>query len=248
MASWSLPSASAQSSDDERARGHFLAGSSYFKAEDYAAAAREFQEAFALSGRPEMLLNVSSSHHKAGDIDAAIVALETLLGRYPKTSLREEAEARLAELRAERESKADVGPRDEPQVEAPKPPTPEPAVTPAQPEDAQAEPKGGGIAVGLPTWIVGGVAVALGAAALGTGIVAHGKYKDCEGGRCSQSEIDSGKTLAIVSTAATFTAVAAVGAAVTMFMLDVGVSDDREVALTPVLSPRAAGLVAEMSF
>ena len=50
-------SAHAQS-DDERARTHFEAGSSYYDQARYADAAREFQASYNLSPHPELLLNI----------------------------------------------------------------------------------------------------------------------------------------------------------------------------------------------
>jgi Tfp pilus assembly protein PilF len=59
---WSAASASAQSSDDERARGHFLAGSSYFDQGRYDQAAEQFETAYSLSPRSQLLLNAAAAY------------------------------------------------------------------------------------------------------------------------------------------------------------------------------------------
>jgi tetratricopeptide (TPR) repeat protein len=220
-----------------------LAGSSYFDAGEFDAAAREFQEAFELSGRPEMLLNLVNAHHKAGRLDEAIQGLTVLLERYPKTSLRPQAEEKLAALQAERDARSAPS---EPSS-APPPKAPAPAPAPEEPVDTSRESSGNGPQIGTATWVVGGSAIAIGAAALGTGLVAHKKYSDCEDGSCTQSEIDSGKTLALVSTITTFAAVGAAGAAVTMYVLRVGVDEPR-LTLAPWLSPTSSGLTASAQF
>jgi hypothetical protein len=75
--------------------------------------------------------------------------------------------------------------------------------------------------------ITGGVGIVLGAAALGTGLAAHGTYNDlvetCPGGACSperQSDIDSGQSLAVVSTILTPIAAVAVAVGVTLLIID----------------------------
>src|SRR5688572_14255342 len=86
-------------SDDERGRTHFEAGASYYDQGRYEDAAREFREAFELSGRPEMLINIAHALERAGHVHDAVRSLELLLDRYPQTSYRAEAESELARLR-----------------------------------------------------------------------------------------------------------------------------------------------------
>lgn len=251
--------ARAQSADDARARAHFLAGSAYFDDGRFDEAAREFQEAFDLSGRPEMLLNLSHAHDKSGHLDQAIADLELLLNRYPKTALRPDVERELAGLRARKQAEDDANAAAQPSdaaasapVEPASMPPPEPA---AQPAAAQPQPSQRSLQVGLPTWIAAGSAVALGGVAVATGIVAHSKYTDlessCKPSDCpsgNKTKADSGKTLALVSTITTFAAVGAAAAAVTMYFLEVGVPQERSVAVAPVVGPAHVGATARVSF
>src|SRR5882672_1355647 len=98
-----VPSPLPNPDDDERARTHFAAGESYFEQQRFEAAAREFREAFELSGRPEMLIDQARALALSGHVDLAIEALELLLDRYPQTSYRGDAEVRLANLRRQLE-------------------------------------------------------------------------------------------------------------------------------------------------
>ena len=61
--------------DDAAARQHFEAGRLYFQEAQYDDAAREFAEAYRLSERPALLINVSRSQENAGHLS---LSLETL--------------------------------------------------------------------------------------------------------------------------------------------------------------------------
>jgi hypothetical protein len=54
--------------------------------------------------------------------------------------------------------------------------------------------------------------------------------------------------MAVASTVATFAAVGAAAAAVTMYFLEVGVPKERSVALSPVVTPRQLGMTAQVAF
>lgn len=75
LAVFSPASAGAQT-DDDLAREHFRAGRAYFERAQYEDAAREFEEAHALSGRATLLLNLSRSYELNGQTEEAIDALE----------------------------------------------------------------------------------------------------------------------------------------------------------------------------
>ena len=53
--------AQAQRTDQERARDHFEAGTSYFEQRRYVEAATQFRDSYALSSHPELLLNIATS-------------------------------------------------------------------------------------------------------------------------------------------------------------------------------------------
>ena len=95
-------SASAQESPlDERARLHFASGASYFDAGNYERALEEFQTAFDLSQRSELLYNIYLSHERLGNLDEAIRNLERYLANVEvEAERRAVLEQRLANLRA----------------------------------------------------------------------------------------------------------------------------------------------------
>ena len=102
-------SAHAQS-DDERARAHFEAARSYYEQARYDDAAREFQQAFDLSGRPEMLLNLSQAHERALRYEAAIVAAKRYLELVPAAEDRKTIEDRIQNLQDLKERYEQGGP------------------------------------------------------------------------------------------------------------------------------------------
>jgi tetratricopeptide (TPR) repeat protein len=85
-------------SDDERARTHFEAGRSYYEQAQYEDATREFQESYDLSGRPELLLNISQSEERALHYDAAIDAARRYLVAVPNADNRKTVEERITSL------------------------------------------------------------------------------------------------------------------------------------------------------
>ena len=203
-------------SDDERGRTHFEAGASYYQSGRYSEAAHEFNEAFQLSGRPEMLLNVSRAHEKAGEVHEAVLALELLLERFPQTSYRPEAETALARLRL----------LDVPPAATPAPP---PAVTPAAEPPAAPLPESRGIwPPRTHTLVLGSTALLTGVVSLAVGVRAHrihdGLEQRCESDLCSpdeRNELERGQRLGRTSTGLSFAALALASATAVLWVLDV---------------------------
>lgn len=221
-----IANVSAQSPDDERARVHFVAGNAYFEAEQWDDAAREFEQAHELSGRPEMLINLSRAHERGGRLREAISDLTLLLERYPKTAYKAEAEQRIANMRVLLGEDAEPEPLP-PVVMAAQ----EPAPAPAQKPQAPANERGKIWPPRLPTFIAGGTTLALGVSALVTGLVAHAQYTDldaqCPDGVCSAryaDEKERGQRLARTSTGLSFAALTMASATAVLWFLDVRAS------------------------
>lgn len=85
---------------DARARSHFRVGHSLYEAGRFAEAAVEFQSAYDLSQRPDLLYNVYLAHRDAQNEAAALVALREYLRLVPDAADRAHLEARLAALEA----------------------------------------------------------------------------------------------------------------------------------------------------
>lgn len=86
---------------DQRARQHFLVGRSYFEQARFEEAAREFAEAYELSGYPALLINLGMAQERALAYDEAIEAYARYLEvTEPGAQWREAAEQRSERLRA----------------------------------------------------------------------------------------------------------------------------------------------------
>ncbi|NIU67587.1 MAG: hypothetical protein GWN73_20030, partial [Actinobacteria bacterium] len=83
----------------EEARHHYESGRSYYEQLRYDEAAREFEEAYRLSGRSHLLKNVAVSHQHAQAWQDAIEAFELYLEEVPDAEDRAEIEERVARLR-----------------------------------------------------------------------------------------------------------------------------------------------------
>ncbi len=133
-----------------------------------------------------------------------------------------------------------VAPPPPPQIVVLPPPPPKVIVAPPPPPPDR-----------LPAYLVGGGAVALGAGALATGLLAHSKYltyieqnaDPARSPRAQRIELrDSGQQLALVSTALTVGAVLAGGVSIDFFTSPPGSARPAKAALSPWVGPEGAGL------
>lgn len=98
--------------NDERARGAFRLGRQYYEQGRFAEAAAEFERAFGLSGRAQLLFNAYLAYRDAQDEEAAIRTLRGYLSQVSEVPDRAHLEARLEALergvreRQEREAQA----------------------------------------------------------------------------------------------------------------------------------------------
>ncbi len=91
-------SAAQPTSHDEEARMHFRLGTAYYDSGRFDDAADEFQKAYELSGRPQLLYNLFLAHRDGGEIEQAADALRRFLADAPEVQEREMLEARLEAL------------------------------------------------------------------------------------------------------------------------------------------------------
>lgn len=192
--------------DDSAAREHFLTGQSLYDEARYEEALPEFEAAWELSHRPEMLFNIANAAERSFDYERAATALEQYMhqGTDVDTEVLQRRIDRNRAAAAARESADERG------------------VPPAL--------AGGGSSLRLAGWLTIGGAGALGVASLITGLVSHGTHSDlvevCQP-TCpadSASDIDSGRSLARASTALSGIALAA--AIVGVVLVIVGRDDD----------------------
>jgi TolA-binding protein len=86
---------------DLKARGHFRLGREYYEQGRFADAAKEFEVAYGLSGRGELLFNVYLAYRDAQDVANAARALRGYLAAVADVEEREHLTARLAALDAQ---------------------------------------------------------------------------------------------------------------------------------------------------
>jgi len=218
---------------DNQAREHFLVGKRYFEQARYPEAAREFEEAYRLSGRSELLLNLALAEERALDYQASIAALNRYLEVEPATPDRAEIEARIERLEV---LQAEEAARVRAQAEA--------LAARQGDEPASAGNRQRGDGDGGPStlqWVGMGLLVgagAFGGAALGTGLAAESIYDDLDSAQDADGRIpadrvddrDRGESLARASTALSFTALGlAIGGLVLVIVgADHGADDDGE--------------------
>ena len=187
------------SDDMEAAKAHFAAGSAYYDQANYADAVKEFNEAYRLSKRIDLLYNIAVCYERLAQYDSAIQALQKYLTDKPDAPDRVTIQSRIGNLEKRRDENGQPPP-------AMPPPTPPPFAPRTGPN--------GGVpgAVDRPAhWYVPGVAVGAGGvaillASLGTGLGAHAIHDDlvktCLGNVCEDSQrskVDEGKALALAS-------------------------------------------------
>lgn len=149
---------------------------------------------------------------------------------------------------------ADLGPKKTVTVAPPPPPpleTPKQVVVTPPPPPPPPPPNR------VPSFIVGGGAVALGAGALVTGLMAHGKYvtyleqnaDPARYPRAARSELrDEGQALGLASTGLTLGALVAGGVAVYLFTNPPGRARSASSAIAPWAGPSGAGLTLVHTF
>ncbi len=103
---------SEESPYDAGARSHFQVGANLYDEGEFEAAAREFEEAHRLSGRPQLLYNVYLANRDAGQPEKALEALQRYLASGVEIQNREQLEAKLQALKrqVERERAASSPP------------------------------------------------------------------------------------------------------------------------------------------
>lgn len=199
--------AQAQESDDELARNHFLAGRSYYSQSRFEEAVREFEEAYRLSPRPPLLLNISRAAERAEDLERAIEALEQYLAVTEDPPDQRAQQQRIQSLRARLEAARSPEPDGSPETDSA---GAEETAAGIEPEETD-ESLSGLMVGGLASF---GVALASVAVLGATGAMAEVHYtrleEECGAGACTPnlaSVRDEGETFATVSTAFTFVAI-----------------------------------------
>lgn len=218
------PSMAAAQSDDERARMHFQAGRSYFDQRRLEDALREFNEAYRLSDRAALLLNIATVLERMERLDEAADTVDRYLELEPDADDRRTLTERAASMRAQAaEARAEEEARDAAQTDT--------ASAVASDGDGAAADTGdgGGIGtLGLVGLIVAGVGVAGLVPTIALGVVSEDHYQrvqtECNAdGTCPasvQNSLDEGPLFADISTALLFVSIGLVVAGAALFTVD----------------------------
>ncbi len=134
--------------DDERARLHFDAGTSYYAEGAYEQALQEFEQAYRLSPRPGLLFNIATTRERLGMLEEAAEAFERFLEISPNAENRQLLERRIENLRRRALARREGTPEPEPLPE-PEPTAPEPAPRSSSGGGGDGLVLGGGIALGI---------------------------------------------------------------------------------------------------
>jgi hypothetical protein len=208
--------ASAQSTADELAHTHFQSGAAYLEQGDYDSSLREFQAAYDLSKRPEILINVATVNERLSHLEEAIAALDRYLAEDPNGENAETVKIRVENLRKRvAQKKAEAAPPP-----APPPPPVEVKPAPAAPAPAPKMPPPDVGGSKTPAYILFAVGGGLAAGSIVTGILAsneHSKAKSSCSPNCSDSQLSTGRTLAVTSTVLTGAAVVATAIGAVIF-------------------------------
>ena len=166
---------------DAEARLHFATGRDAFSRGDFASAVTEFERAYALSRRAQLLYNIGTTYERLHRWEEARSALQRYLDAVADAPDRAEVEGRIRIIDVEIQHQAfDTTPPPPPQVVVVDRPVVVQSVRPWQ----------------VTFWVAGGLTVISGGLALSIGLLADGRYRTlidtCAPPRsgCNQADID----------------------------------------------------------
>jgi len=166
---------------DAEARLHFATGRDAFSRGDFASAVTEFERAYALSRRAQLLYNIGTTYERLHRWEEARSALQRYLDAVADAPDRAEVEGRIRIIDVEIQHQAvDPTPPPPPQVVMVDRPVVVQSVRPWQ----------------VTFWVAGGLTVVSGGLALGIGLLADGRYRTLidtcapPRGGCNQGDID----------------------------------------------------------
>jgi tetratricopeptide (TPR) repeat protein len=207
--------------DMEAAKAHFAAGSAYYEQADYTDAVKEFNEAYRLSKRTDLLYNIAVCYERLNDYDNAIATLKRYLIEKPNAPDRVTIESRIQNLQKAKEAQPAPG--------KPVPaPAPKPIASPVSTVSAPATRSERPARWWLTGTVIGAAGAAVLAGSLGTGLAAHSLYQDlskkCQNQSCPpdrnlENEQSRGRALGIASDVLLGVGIAAVATGVVLLIV-----------------------------
>lgn len=214
--------ASADSPDD-LARAHFESGAAYLEQADYESALREFQAAYDLSKRAEILINVATVRERMGKLDEAVHALEQYLAEDPRGEHAETVKIRVENLK-KRIASEPPPPAPPPAAAPASPPPAPPSQAAAKPEQPPAPAQAAHVSR-MPAYILFSAGGAFAIGSVVTGLLAVHEHSNAEttcSPNCSDSQLSTGRALAVTSTVLTGAAVVAASVGAVLFFGSAG--------------------------
>jgi tetratricopeptide (TPR) repeat protein len=215
---------------DDEARQHFQIGKTLYDAGRFKDAAREFDEAYRKSGRPQLLYNLYVAHRDDGNWVLAVESLGAYLDKVPDAPDRINLRARLESMQAAAKAQAE---REQASAEGEAGPPPKESGTRVE------------VSRSLWPYVIMGVGGAMLAGGAVTGILTASQTDEldevCSDGRCPGSEqdnIDSAKTLAITTDVLLFGGAAVLGTGLVLFLTG-ALDEEREVPMAMGCDGRA---------
>ncbi|HEX2678663.1 MAG TPA: tetratricopeptide repeat protein [Polyangiales bacterium] len=229
--------------DEEKARAHFRLGRAHYDNGNFAQAAAEFEEAYRISQRSQLLYNIYLAYRDANDTRHAAESLRKYLELQKEVENRGQLEARLAAL--ERSLADGTAPQPAAQPQGPQPQAPPAEAQPAQPA-AQPEATPAPVAAtetapppekatNIVPWVLMGTGGAMIITSLVTGSIASSKQSDLDK-KCPDKNNctfktaaeekqlkdlqSSGKSMALITDILMFGGIAVAGTGAVLFILD----------------------------
>ena len=199
---------------DELAHKHFESGAAYLEQSDYESALREFNKAYELSKRAEILLNVATVNERMNKLKDAIAALEQYLAAAPQGEHAETVRIRVENLK-KRVSSEPAAPAPTPASSSvtPPPPSTAPSPSPSPPPTTSAPSR-------APAYVLFATGGALAIGSVVTGILAKSEHSSAEetcSPNCTDDQLSTGRALAVTSTVLTGAAVVAASVGAVLF-------------------------------
>jgi len=234
-----MEAAGANTQLDSSARARFRVGQSMYESGRFSEAAREFEAAYELSRRPELLFNIYVANRDDNNLDKAVTALRAFLAAMPaELPNRLNLEARLQAMEATLAERTAAAEATAEQAAAAAAAHERAATAEAARQEAErdaAVQRERSFRLSVPGAVIGGVGVATAAAGFVVGALALGKVSDleavCVDNVCppsAQGTYDSAQALVTTADVLIIGGSVLAAAGLSLVLLQIGVSDDDE--------------------
>jgi tetratricopeptide (TPR) repeat protein len=240
---------------DTEARARFGVGQSLYTSGRFAESAREFEAAYELSHRPELLFNIYVANRDDNDLEKAVPALRAYLAAMPSSlPNRINLEARLQAMDAtlaERAAQAEASAQQAAEIVAAHERAAAAEAAQRSAERAVRPPAEPRFRLSLPGVVIGGAGIAAAIGGFVAGGLVLGKVSEleasCPGNRCpatARATYDSAQTLVTVADVLLIGGAVLAAGGLVMVLLRVGTPREEEARVAPVASCGPTGCLA----